>query len=137
MGEKIRLSVSKWKNILIVLGVYTTLIGFLLQNNKTLGEVTATNNFLIEGRKENASDIKCIDTKVDTLTIAMTKVVVTLDKLEQRQTLSEQRQTAAEQNQAITDIEIIRLLKAGNLEPYKWKDVFTLPEVSYKKKGKE
>jgi hypothetical protein len=132
MGEKIRTTANKWKNVIIVLGVYGTLIGFLLQNSRTLGEVTATNNFLMEGKKENAANIKGIDSKVDTMSIVMTKVVATLDNLEKRQTISEQRLTDAEQNRATTDIEIIRLLKINNLQPYKWKDISILPDLKRK-----
>ncbi|MFA5382796.1 MAG: hypothetical protein WC356_06525 [Candidatus Micrarchaeia archaeon] len=132
MGEKLRLRISKWRDVLVVFGIYGALVMMLLKSNETLGEITATNTYLVEGRKENATNIKGIDAKVDTLSIAMTKMVITLDKLEQRQTLSEERQTIAKQEQAITDIEIIRLLKINNLQPYNWKDLSILPDLKRK-----
>jgi hypothetical protein len=127
MGERFRLKITKWRDLLVVFGIYAALVLMLLKNNETLGEVTATNVFLAKGRETNEAGIKALDARIDTQSIVMVRVVNALDKLEKRQAQSEE-------NQLNTDVEIIRLLKLNNLLPYRWKDVTILPKIPTEKK---
>jgi hypothetical protein len=110
MPEKLRMGISKWRDVILLLGIFGGLSATIALGNRSFGQVETSILYLDRNQKGVLEKLE-EQGKINAKTIA------TLDKIELRQTASEERM---KEFQISTDVEIMKLLKKNNLFPERW-----------------